>query len=207
MIVILFAVLQFRPAVDLESLPSPSFVCGIISTRRSLVEYQRNLSLVETILVKYKQLTEHEKEDCIRFWFASIRDRHAKYVSQLKGQMFPIQISEEQAKVDLTKIDLLLLADERVPLFHTEKWMRNVFSLKKDISQFKINWPIRGYPNQIVTEYTGLPPEPGAASFEKFYAKETSKLCTWIVLKKHIKAEYTPMSDDRMYQKCMRPSS
>lgn len=85
------------------------------------------LTTTSQTLRAYEKLTTEQKEHALRNWYASVQTRHEQYVHDVVAKK--AHYDEDNSAADLSKVDLLRLADGKPMIFHhTEKYLRLFFN-------------------------------------------------------------------------------
>ncbi len=196
------------PPFELDELPSPSFVAQSVGVHRSIAEYKSLLSHSKTVLSKLARYSTNQRSALICSWWRKNskfhRELQVKHNHRHDGIFCDIESSRGMSQVDMNKLDLIFVINGQKPLFHTEGWLRKVYSVTQD---FPKPFVIPDYPEVpwVLGGSKGGVLEPSDSSFEPFFMSESKATSKWIE-SKMIGKPPAAMTVGRMYRKIDRMS-
>ncbi len=199
MILITYITYALGLQIDFLELPSPAYVAERARLRRQK-EYENALKLTSTLLERYKNCNSTVKEQLISKWYEQIWPDHVRYTKDYSNGILGRIFEESLSGVDMTKLDLLLLTEGKSPVFHTEGWIRYLYSNKgKPGSPFTVQTKNIEVPYGFSMSRGGTL-EPPFASFDQFFVDESKMVKNWID-GKFVALNLQPMTNKKMFAK------
>ncbi len=128
--------------IRLEALPSPVLMYSLVLSNTSSNSIKAQLKLCKSILERYALLSDQDKRKALNQWSTAIEASHKKLQTKYKQnnlrEVYGDPSSEENM-CDLSKIDLLLLAENLTPIFHDGGHLRDLYNSPQAPSKFKVN--------------------------------------------------------------------
>jgi hypothetical protein len=182
LILILFPIIP--PALGLDDLPSPAYVHWQLAHKLNKATYKGLMLRSKTVVDRFIKLSDARQAEAIREWFQAQTPIHSSLKSQRKTRTaFDTQyeVTPQMSNVDLAKLDVIFLYKGMRPVFHTEFFLRALYSADlQDGSKFRID-PNMGWPTKISFGFhSGPRGEPRSSSFDQFNSKQLKLVLNWI---------------------------
>ena len=165
-----------------RNLESPVKMFEIADRLGDLEKYRAQLKNTEEFLFAFRSLDKPSKIQLLKGWLkdaqlaeARLKPEVSKFVELKRSYKW----RDEMDQYDLSKIDLILLSDNKRPIFHTEFWLRNLYS-SEFRSDFlgRISKGINRLPTVSGNNLTYL--ELPSPSFDPFMSDEARVARAWI---------------------------
>lgn len=165
--------------INLSDLPSPALVEDLVKSH-DVTAYTLALKDTKQMLLKFSNCKEEDKARLLKSWWQTATAKHMAFsksapVERSKWRSY--QISAEMNRVDLTKVDLLLVGHGRQPFFHTEEWLYQLYGVE-------LGKPFTISDRPSIPEMFRGPKaiswERGAPSFDWFFKDEAATVSSWI---------------------------
>lgn len=187
--------------VNLKKLPSPPLVYWQLGHKLDKIQYRELLTEAKSIMEALVVLDKSTQADIIRKWLRDSQKEHADFERKNSSKdVFDTNydFNEHMSEVDRAKLDIVFLYNDLKPVFHTEIFLRALYSADpKEGSKFRIN-PTKGWPTKISFGFhSGPRTEPRSASFDKFSRNQLEVVLKWQDSKEPIK-QLTPMTFGKM---------
>lgn len=207
MISLMIFIFAYRSS-ELDELPSPAFVAQSVGVHKDIAEYKSLLSHSKTVLLKLARYSTNQRSSLICSWWRKNSKFHCelqvKHKHEHDGIFCDIELTRGMSQVDMSKLDLIFVINGQKPLFHTESWLRKVYSVTQDFSKPfvipdypEVPWVLGGSKGGVI--------EPPDSSFEPFFMSESKATSKWIESKMKGKPPVA-MTVARMYRKIDRMS-
>ena len=173
-----------NPVPNLDLLPSPAYVAQSVKRHWNLQEYQKLLSQTDQSLKNFAECKDVDFHQLVQAWWRKSQASHqllaTKYRNKKVDGFRDFELSQEMSKIDLTKLDLILLARGQKTIFHTQRWLRQVYSVDSNSSK---DFQIPKSPSLpfVLNGSRGGPLEPSYASFEPFFRYERQSTIAWVI--------------------------
>lgn len=168
--------------LTISELPSPTVIVDSIVLGHQAT-YGRDLKRTSTFISKYLALPKKDRCKLITNWVqeSAVERKETRKNLDISGKNDrDILIAEDKANLDLVKLDILLIAENRTPIFHTRFWLECVYQTSdQDEATFVIPERITRLPSMF-TSFSGRIKEPAKPSFDPFYDEESAMVESWV---------------------------
>jgi transcription antitermination factor NusG len=167
---------------NLSDLPSPAAIVDSIM-QNSLGIYQKQIKRTSIFLAEYTKMSRKDRDQLIVSWVRDSKDARKKargLLSNSASLSRDYLITSDLERLDLTKLDILRMADHKQPIFHTRFWLDCVYQTgSKNEKSFVVPERIRILPSMF-SSFSGRIKEPAMPSFDPFYDEESAMVEDWV---------------------------